>query len=420
MQRVIVSGLSARALAGAAAKAGWAPIVLDAFGDLDCVGTVYPISPYSPRRALQRARSLTADAVAVSAGWEHAPAALDQLADGRLRLAAPSDAIRQVRDPVRLARLLRAAGLPSLVTAAAGKTSPPYRLLSSAAAHAIRAWSRQRAGLAPRTSAPADGATAWRALVKPVQGGGGRQIVPFQPDAPAAARGRYLQEWRNGVDASVIMATNGRTGVPLALSRQLTGVSWLGAAGATYAGSVMAGAGALSGIPHTDPRLRASLESLADLLGRTVGLAGLVGADGIIDADGTFWLIEVNPRWCASFELLDRLLPTALFTHHARACAGTLPRPWLGDDAHGTVLAKGVLYRDANIPAATAPDFSPCLAQLPAGVQLADVPHAGTSLRSGAPICTVIATAADEGRALALLEAGTRTVRGALGETMAH
>ena len=54
----------------------------------------------------------------------------------------------------------------------------------------------------------------------------------------------------------------------------------------------------------------------------------LVGVNGIdfIAADGVPYPIEVNPRWCASMELVERAYGVSMFGLHAAACtAGTLP-----------------------------------------------------------------------------------------------
>jgi predicted ATP-grasp superfamily ATP-dependent carboligase len=392
--RILVSGVSARALAQAARRAGWAPTVLDAFGDRDVPGTVHIVSPFTPRRVVTAARGLDAIAVAVTSGWEHAPGALTQLAAGRQLLACPPAAIHAVRQPVRIARLLRAAGLPTLVTSAQGRTSPPYRDLQIPAAHAVRAWTRLPRGrrhAEPSAEPQRTMVAPWSAVVKPLRGGGGRGIVPFVDESPPDARGRYLQEWRDGTLVSLVVAANGRTGVPLALTRQFAGIAVLGAVGTTYAGSVVAAGGAATpGVPTSDARLRAQCAALAELLAREAGVRGLIGVDGIVDGDGVFWLLEINPRWCASFELLDRLLETPLFAIHAAACEGMVPEAWLLDAGAPRTAAKGVLYRDTDIISGVAPDLPDMVSRR---IRLADIPHSGTSLPEGAPICTVLATA---------------------------
>jgi len=413
--RILVSGVSARALAQAALRAGWAPTVLDAFGDRDVPGTVHIVTPFTPRRVVTTARGLDAIAVAVASGWEHAPGALTQLAASRQLLACPPAAIHAVRQPVRIARLLRAAGLPSLVTSAEGRTSPPYRDLRIAAARAVRAWTRLEHGRlhAERSVEPLRTTVApWSAVVKPLRGGGGRGIVPFVGESPPDARGRYLQEWRDGTSVSLVLAANGRSGVPLALTRQFAGIAVLGASGTGYAGSVVAAGGAATpGVPTGDARLRSQCAALAELLARDAGVCGLIGVDGIIDDAGVFWLLEINPRWCASFELLDLLLETPLFAIHAAACEGMLPEAWLLDAGAPRTAAKGVLYRDTAIISGVAADLPDVVS---GRIRLADIPHAGSALPPGAPICTVLATAGHAADAWQAVLEGAAHVRALL------
>lgn len=402
--RLLATGTSARALAAAAARAGWTPVVLDGFGDRDCTGEVHRCTPFTPRRAGVRARELVANAVAIAAQWEHAPQRAAALGDGRRALLPGAEAMRCLRDPLRVARALRAAGLPALITATRGRSSPPARALPVDAAEAVRVWLDGEAGAAFDTNAP------WPAADKPLHGGGGRGIVPFS-HAAGPRTGRYLQEWRSGTPASLIVCGDGRHGVPLALTRQLIGEAAFGASGTVYAGSlVAAGAAALPGLPPLTGLFRESLARIADVLVRASGAAGLIGVDGVVDADGRFWVVEVNPRWCASFELLDALLPAPLFAWHAAAFDGVLPSAWPLATCPDAVAAKGVLYRDATIGADRAPDTTRWLDD-PA---LADIPWTGEPLPPGAPICTVRAVMPDAASAHAGLRTAMTRVRLAL------
>lgn len=404
--RLLATGTSARALAASAARAGWAPVVLDAFGDRDCPGEVHRCTPFTARRAAAHARTLAADAVAIAAQWEHAPRRAAALGEGRRSLVAPAGAIAWLRDPLRVARALRAAGLPSLVTAAQGRSSPPVRRLRGPAAATVRAWLHAEPGVA----SAGDRADDWVAADKPRQGGGGRGIVAFSGSA-APRTGRYLQEWRRGTPASLVVCGDGRRGVPLVLTRQLIGDAAFGASGTTYSGSlVAAGSAALPGLPAVGGDVAETLARLADVLVRGSGATGLLGVDGIMDAEDRFWVVEVNPRWCASFELLDALLPVPLFGWHAAAFAGRLPPAWPLADAPAAVAAKGVLYRDASVAADHAPDTS----GWPDDPALADIPWTGVALPPGAPICTVRSVAPDATAARAALDAAAARVRAAL------
>jgi predicted ATP-grasp superfamily ATP-dependent carboligase len=408
--RVLVSAISARALAQSVVAAGHDVVVLDGFGDLDCPGEVHVTWPFTPRRAVSRAVALASDAIAFGAPWEHAPALMARTAEGRRLLGASPEAVRAARDPRRVRDALRRAGLPALDVAVGSRAAWP---------------------------------TAPFAL-KPRAGGGGRGVVAVAEPRQLARlpRGHYLQTWREGVPASLLMAADGSRGAPLALTRQYAGLPWLGCRGTTYAGSIVAaGNAALPDLAVHAPSLRAQAARIADALAHGLGLRGLVGVDLVVDAEGVAWPVEVNPRWCASFELVERLLGTSLFTVHAEACAGSLPSPWPLDAGPSRVAAKGVRWRDdaladaapASTPAwrtfaaewaqgpAAAPASGAAVTTEPIGsprrnadgrrsLTVADVPRPGASMPCGAPVCTLLADAPDADAALVLLREGAARI----------
>jgi predicted ATP-grasp superfamily ATP-dependent carboligase len=166
----------------------------------------------------------------------------------------------------------------------------------------------------------------------------------------------------------------------LGLSRQLVGDARLGVAGFRYCGSVLA-------IPAAPlfPKQEELLEraaAVAALVTREFGLVGLNGIDFIAN-DGVPYPVEVNPRYSASMELVERAGGISLFRTHARACNGLLPvAPALGNRVHG----KAIVFARHDV----------CLRNTHgwiAHASLADVPRSGERIRRGHPICTVFAEA---------------------------
>jgi predicted ATP-grasp superfamily ATP-dependent carboligase len=111
------------------------------------------------------------------------------------------------------------------------------------------------------------------------------------------------------------------------------------------------------------------------------GLRGLNSADFLVREDGID-LLEVNPRPGATLDLfVDR--QGALFRLHLEACDGSLPDTapvWQGAAATATAYARADVCLPANFawPAWTA-----------------DRQPSGETVPKGAPLCTVIAEAAD-------------------------
>ena len=80
---------------------------------------------------------------------------------------------------------------------------------------------------------------------------------------------------------------------------------------------------------------------------------GLVGVNGIdfIVRDNRPWPIEVNPRWCASMELVERAYGLSVFETHASACtSGRLPDFDLGRARRDAgAVGKAVVYARRNV-----------------------------------------------------------------------
>jgi predicted ATP-grasp superfamily ATP-dependent carboligase len=142
--------------------------------------------------------------------------------------------------------------------------------------------------------------------------------------------------------------------------------------------------------PEAVDSLRRAYEALA---GETP-LRGLIGIDFVWGPDRRCRLVEVNPRYTASMELLELVHGRALLREHLRVCLreerpGIVgPRP--SRDAASPVLGKLILYADAPL---RAPDLSRWLRpRSPWAVPfLADLPAAGTVSERGQPVCTVFA-----------------------------
>ena len=120
-RRVLIAGVSTRAMAESAARAGYAVTALDAFGDLDQHPGVRALSlprdsasRSAPEAAARGGGTSNADAVAYLSPFENHPAAVERLADGRALWGNSTPrCCDAVRDPRRGRRMLpRRAALP--------------------------------------------------------------------------------------------------------------------------------------------------------------------------------------------------------------------------------------------------------------------------------------------------------------------
>ena len=348
---VLIAGVSTRALAVSAARAGYRVTVADAFGDqdlravADVLASPSGVHPrFSPGGAAERARSVAADLVAYTANFENHPDAVAALAQGRRLLGNTSAVLRNVRNPVRLMRALMRRDLPVPES---------------------------------RGSAPSSAADARRWLLKPRRSGGGHGTVTWRPGQRVTRR-HYLQERIAGVPGSIVFVADGRTAVPLGLSRQLVGLREFGASGFRYCGSMLASA---APVFATQTALLRRAIALASAVTEEFGLRGLNGVD-FVARQGVPFPIEVNPRYAASMELVERATGVSLFALHADACAGRLgPAAELPTRVYG----KAIVYARRDVLVT-----DPIMWQV---ADLADIPHPGERIGRGHPICTVLAEA---------------------------
>ncbi len=366
MTHVLVAGVSVRAAAESAARAGFVVTAIDAFADRDQHPAVRALSvprdfgqSFTASHAARAAGNESCEAVAYLSPFENHPHAVQALARGRILLGNPPSVLRRVRDPRQLEQVLRARALPALWTSVASS------VLGSP-----------------------NGSTA---LVKPLRSGGGHRIRRWTA-GERLPRGSYLQEYAAGVPGSIVFVANGRTMVPLGLTRQLIGLDAFAATGFRYCGSIVTAEDAGGGAA-----LFRSACEIARALVEEFGVVGLNGVD-FIERDGTPHAIEVNPRWTGSTELFERLHDTSIFRAHADACvSGIQPRLDPARAVAPGAIGKAIVFARHAV---TIGDTQPWLAD----ADIRDVPHAGERIDMGQPVCTVFASGRDAASCLAALE----------------
>ena len=353
--RVLIVGVSTRAAAESAARAGFEVIALDAYADLDQHPSVRAMSlprdfgvPFSAEAIVSAAREIPSDAVVYLSSLENHPKAVDALATGRTLWGNTSEVLRGVREPGALGAAFTAHGVRS-----------PHVFTSTPSARA---------------------ATDRRWLIKPRVSGGGHGVRFWSPDE-TVTRGHYLQEFMEGVPGSVVFVAASRGGVALGISRQLVGESAFGVSGFRYCGNIVD--------RRTEVIARAT--TLVDAVISECPLVG-VGSIDFIATDEGLCPVEVNPRWSASMELVERSRDVSMFAIHADACAGAalpqfdLTRQPAGSEVHG----KAIVFARESIVVGKTQSWL-------ADPSVRDVPREGEHIAAGQPICTVFAVGADDG-----------------------
>jgi predicted ATP-grasp superfamily ATP-dependent carboligase len=378
VRQILLAGVSVRALAESAARAGYGVMGVDAFSDLDLRAIAVAAvrcHPYSARAAARLARDAPCDTVIYTSNFENDPIAIAQLVRPRGALPGrrtgrertlwgnPPAVIRRVRNPLRLAKVLDRLGfaVPSV-----------------------------RATAPPRTGAIPDAPAAW--LLKPKASGGGQGVVVWHPGEPVP-RGCVLQERMRGIPGSIAFAADGHDVVPLALSRQLVGNRSLGATGFRYSGSVLVPPG--DAMLPRDAELLARATELAVAVTRAFGLVGVNGID-FIARGGVPYPVEVNPRPTGSMELAERAYGISIFATHVQAIRGKLPEFDLARERLAGVAGAG-RGRGAGGAIGKALVYARRARKLPDTTRwltdqtVRDIPPPGSVIAAGRPICTVFA-----------------------------
>jgi len=211
-------------------------------------------------------------------------------------------------------------------------------------------------------------------------------VKPWKPGR-RLPRGSYLQQYMDGVPGSIVFVAAAGRAVPLGLSWQLVGHAGFGTSGYRYCGNILTSAG--DPVFAHDAALFDAACALADVVSEEFGLVGVNGID-FIARDGVPWAIEVNPRWSASMELVERAYGVSVFPLHAQACASGRRPDFDVRDARRRVRASGkaVVFARTDVVCGATEAWL-------ADPNVRDVPHRGEAIPAGRPVCTVFAEGAD-------------------------
>ncbi|CAN1724991.1 ATP-grasp domain-containing protein [Hyphomicrobium sp. 1Nfss2.1] len=347
---VLIAALAGRGLAASARRAGYEPLVADAFGDSDtaeyaahalCVKDAARIG-FRTKQTLaalsdlaQRATSPPVGLV-LGSGFEDRPKLIEVLARRYRILGNNAATIARCKDPRALAALL-------------DKLSIEH----------------------PETQLRVPGDPAgW--LSKRIGGSGGTHVA--SAEAEQGAR-RYYQRQLDGIPHSVLAVASGGGMQMIGISRQ-----WSVGTGPRpyrYGGAV--------GPAEVATDVAASMQSAAEKLCAALRLAGLVSFDFLL-AGKSPYLLEINPRPGATLDVFDDERGS-LFHAHLAAAMGETPKVNVSMD----VRAAAILYADPG---------SLDIGDEPLPPWTADRPAPGTHIPRYRPIATVYGSGASQDAAL--------------------
>jgi uncharacterized protein len=351
---VLIAAASGRALAAAARRSGYKPLVVDFFADEDtralaaktrCVND--PEHGFSADDLLPLLDDLASGegpcGFVYGSGFEDRPEILDVVARQFLVFGNSAPKVTRTKNPRALAALCAELDI-----------------------------------LHPQISFDApDDPQNW--LIKHRGGGGGIHIRNAAQNDLSSED--YFQRRVAGAPVSALVLSNGRETQILGTSSQWT---------RPYAYMPFRFGGAVRPA-QISAEVVINIGVAAQKIVRALELVGLNSVDFLADAHG-FYLLEVNPRPGATLDIFADC-HGAIFAAHLEACRGHLPaRPLIFTTAAATAIAYAPCELP-SMPALTWPDWCK------------DRQRPGSLLRAGDPVCTVSAEAETADAARALVEA---------------
>lgn len=350
-ETVLIAAFSARALAASARRAGYKPLVVDCFGDLDTVALAEASRclparvqvGFTARPLIAALESLVSEAssppigLVLGGGFECNPRLVAKLAEHFTLIGNDAETIWRAKHPQHFFQILGDLGVPH----------PETRLD------------------APEIS---DG---W--LMRRIGGSGGLHIHPC-PAKPRPDKRRFYQRVAQGAPVSLLGLVSDKSAA-FAASRQWTNP--LPRRPYRYGGAV--------GSWPLDEDLEARMIEMSLAVSEALSLKGIVSFDYLVD-DGAPLLLEINPRPGATLDVFDDASGT-LFKAHVEASRGGDPAAILSTEWHPPIArAAAFLYADRGgltIPAVDWPEWS------------ADRPGPGSTIAARQPLATVLAEGDD-------------------------
>lgn len=377
-QPLLIVGASVRAAAQSSARAGFQPFGADLFADWD----LQACGPWMRIQNYPRGISAAIAGPPHGAPWfytgalENYPELIDRWAQRRPLLGVQGESLRRVRDPLELHAVLSEAGIPSPAVSDVADGLP-----------GDGSWLRK-----PRRSAGGARIFRWQGPSEKALTEAATEHVDskgFAAEAVADAKFYYQQRVVGTVVGAVYLATT--LGVQLlGVTQQLCGADWLGAKGFRYCGSI--------GPLMLAKKVSTRLETLGRVVSERFALRGLFGIDAILDEQGVAWPIEVNPRYTASIEVLERSCGFLAIAGHVAAFTNN-PILLAVIQPPATCWAKGILFVPETrwAPGKASEVVSSIRRELTkgprvTGLTFADCPAPAATIEPGWPLMTALAS----------------------------
>jgi predicted ATP-grasp superfamily ATP-dependent carboligase len=375
---ILVIGMDVVSLATSATKAGCKVYAVDYFGDQDlkrvCHESLSIINQtpgltcgqlntnFNPEALLHLTKGLlkknAIDATLLSTGLDDYPDVLFELNDMIPILGNQPHLIERIRDKKKFFQELKRLGIPHPETTMAENLEEARKKAKD---------------------------VGYPVLVKPSKGFGGVGIRKAQGPKELKQAFQHvslidekvlIQEYISGISASVSLISSNNETITLTLNEQLLGVNELGQEEPFgYCGNV---------VPLVTTRsVMNKCKNTAEKITSHFGLVGSNGIDSVISKEGIPYVVEVNPRFQATLECVERVLGINIVEAHVKACLqGILP---IMAKKTAVFCTRVILFA---LQRSVIPDLS-------VFEEARDIPVPEVIVEKGEPVCSIVGEGGD-------------------------
>jgi predicted ATP-grasp superfamily ATP-dependent carboligase len=383
IHNILVIGMDVVSLATSATKAGYKVYTVDYFGDQDlkrvCHESLSIVKQtlgvtcgqlstnFNPEALLQLTMGLlkknTIDVTLLSTGLDDSPDVLFELNDMIPILGNCPHVIKRIRDKMKFFQELERLEIPHPETAMAENFEEARKKAKD---------------------------IGYPVLVKPSKGFGGVGIRKAQGPKELKQAFQHaslidekvlIQEYISGTPASVSLISSNNETITLTLNEQLLGVNELGQEEPFgYCGNV---------VPLVTTRsVMNRCKNTTERITSHFGLIGSNGIDFVISKEGIPYVVEVNPRFQATLECVERVLGINMVEAHMKACLqGILP----------IIVKKTAVFCTRLILFAPQRSIIPDLSVFE---EVRDIPIPEVIIEKGEPVCSIVREGADRNSSL--------------------
>jgi hypothetical protein len=371
MRTVLVAGFNTRHICLSARRAGFRVLSLERFGDRDLLEIADEVVTFESEASFSRIKGLVErfagyDSLVLGPGFE-----LCEFNVSVPVLNNDARVVEKVSDKLWLSEFLEELGVKH----------PATWLLEDVSPSEVR----------------------YPVMLKPRRGAGGVENRLVQNREQLEAAKRYfkdfiVQEYLEGVTASVSLIASGGEARSIATSEQISGFPWLTNMPYAYCGNITPFHGR-----HVD-----SMRELAEFVAGELRLVGSNGVDFLITDSGVV-LLEVNPRFQGTLETVERAYGVSVFSMHVEAFSGVLPQPTPAKCFAGkaVVFSKKHTLVDRQL--------SDSLFNCYQRGYASDIPCPGTEIGENEPVVTLLSEGIGRDDALEKLKCMSRNVEKRLG-----